>query len=309
MASSISGRAPFMISSCGVSAETFYTVFGDIQSSEQVPLVVGHGARITHHYLKSLSHLTEEHSIPVILYDRIGFGQSTHFPDQAGNSSFWTVDVLVEQLLELVRYLGVEKRYDFLGHSFGTVLGMEVASRRELRMGLRKLILCNPAASTSLLGKSMRKRRDMVPKEIQETLIRHEKDGTTDSEDYKRAMLAFRHDSFCRLKVWPEDVLESLSYSSKDLDAALILFGDSPWEVKGTTKDWSALEIAHDITVPTLLMNGRYDWSDEAVEPLFRAIPVVKWVAFSNSSHLLHIEEKERFMDVVSKWLSVDLAL
>lgn len=71
-------------------------------------------------------------------------------------------------------------------------------------------------------------------------------------------------------------------------------------------KNWSALETAYNVTVPTLLMNGRYDWSDKAMEPLFWVIPAVKWVTFSDSSHLLHFEEKERFMDIVSTWLMKD---
>ncbi|KAJ7577484.1 proline-specific peptidase [Mycena floridula] len=299
-----SGKAPFIIPSNGALAETFYTVFGNLETSEQVPLVVGHGGGGTHHYLKSLSKLTEEHSIPVILYDQIGFGLSTHFPDQAGNTSFWTVDVLVQQLHELVKHLGVEKRYDYLGHSFGSLLGIELAAQPALRLGLRRLILWSPVASIALFDKSLEKRREMLPKEIRETLKKHEADGTTESKEYQKAVTASQHHNFCRLEVWPDDLLESLSYQSKDGDAAVALWGDSPLETKGALKNWSAMGIAGDIDVPTLLMNGRYDWSDEPMAPLFWLIPVVKWVTFSNSSHLLHLEEKGRFMDIVSRWLT-----
>ncbi|THU98093.1 proline-specific peptidase [Dendrothele bispora CBS 962.96] len=299
-----SGKAPFTISSNGVLAETFYVVFGDIYSTEKIPLVVGHGGGGTHHYLKSLSQLTEKDLIPVILYDQTGFGLSSHFPDQAGNTSFWTVSMLVEQLHELITYLGIEKRYNYLGHSFGTALGIEIAGQPALFMGLQKLILWSPIASIELANEMFKKRREMLPKEILETLKRHEADGTTDSEEYIRAMAASKHHDFCRLEVWPDDLLESLSYSSKDANAALTLFGDSPLEIKGSLQNWSALKTACDIAVPTLLLNGHYDWSDEAMEPLFWKIPIVKWVTFSNSSHLLHFEEKERFMNIVSTWLA-----
>ncbi|KAJ7587115.1 hypothetical protein C8J56DRAFT_716644, partial [Mycena floridula] len=79
--------------------------------------------------------------------------------------------------------------------------------------------------------------------------------------------------------------------------------GNSPLETTGSLKNFSSsLDSTHNITVPMLMMNGRYDWSDEAVEPLFLAIPNVKRVTFSNSSHLLHFDEKERFMKTVSRW-------
>ncbi|KAJ7787542.1 Alpha/Beta hydrolase protein [Mycena olivaceomarginata] len=289
-----SGKAPFTIPYTGTQAETFYTVFGNLQKSEKIPLVVSHGGKATHHYLKSLSQLTKEHLIPVVLYDQMGSGLSSHFPEQAGNTSFWTIDVLVEQLHQLIKYLGIEIQYDFLGHSFGTALGIELAAKSALRMGMRKLVLWSPAASTKLLGESMKKRREMLPDKIRKTLIKHETEGTTNRHEYRKAMLASMHENFCRLEVWPDELLESFSYSSKDGDAGSTLFGNSPLEITGSTKDWSSLEIAHGITVPTLMMNGRYDWSDEG-----SGTPSL----FSNSSHLLHFEEKERFMEILSKWL------
>ncbi|KAJ7922507.1 Alpha/Beta hydrolase protein [Mycena leptocephala] len=291
------GKAPFTISSNGASAETFYTVFRDLQNSKQVPLVVAHGSGGTHHYLKS-----RHHSIPVILYDQLG-----------QNESFWTVEVLVQQLHDLIKYLEIENRFDFMGHSFGTALGVDLAWQPELRMGLRKLILWSPAMSVALLESSSKKQREMLPKEIRETLERHEADGTTDSQEYKKAMSAAQHINFCRLEVWPDELLERcISDSVSPVSFQLLLvftypyrFGNSALGMTGTIKNWSAWDTAHRIPVPTLLMNGHYDWSDDAVDPLFWALPVVKWVSFSNSSHLLHFEEKQRFMDIVSSWLVV----
>ncbi|KAJ7577926.1 hypothetical protein C8J56DRAFT_898617 [Mycena floridula] len=191
----------------------------------------------------AVSQLTNEHCIPVILYDQLGFYQTTS-----------TVDVLVEQLHELIKYLGIEKQYEHLVRSFGTAMSIELLSHPVFRMGFGKLILWSPVASTRLLEKSIEKRRAMlVLKEILENLSRHKKDGTTDSDEYKQAMVAFVHESFCRLELWPEEVFESLSYLSKNADAAFTLFGDNPLDMKGTTEDWSTLEIDHDITVSTLL--------------------------------------------------------
>ncbi|KAL0571022.1 hypothetical protein V5O48_010943 [Marasmius crinis-equi] len=301
------GKAPFTISSSGAAAETFYMVFGDLHTAEKVPLVVAHGGGGTHHYLKSLSRLTQDHSIPVILYDQLGFGLSSHYPDQAGNTSFWTTDILVEQLHELIKFLGIEDRYDYLGHSFGTAFGIDFASNPSLRMGLRRLILWSPVASMKLGDGMLKRRRKMLPEALRETLARHEADGTTDSKEYQKAENAQQHLDFCRLAVWPNDLLESLSYGSKDVDASSTLFGDQPLDTTGSIRGWSALTSAHNINVPTLLLNGHYDWSDEAMEPLLWAIPVVRWVTFSNSSHLLHFEEKDRFMSIVSTWLTTGL--
>ncbi|KAJ7094793.1 hypothetical protein C8R44DRAFT_645236 [Mycena epipterygia] len=53
-----------------------------------------------------------------------------------------------------------------------------------------------------------------------------------------------------------------------------------------------------------LLLNGRYDQArDSVVAPFFQKIPRIKWVTFAESSHMLHFEERERYMEVVSSFL------
>lgn len=50
--------------------------------------------------------------------------------------------------------------------------------------------------------------------------------------------------------------------------------------------------------VPTLLINGEYDFeADDVCAPFFRGIDKVKWVKFA------HWEEPERYMQVVEAFL------
>ncbi len=64
-------------------------------------------------------------------------------------------------------------------------------------------------------------------------------------------------------------------------------------------------DIWHEINVPTLLLNGRYDEAQNSVNvPFFRALSKVKWVPFSESSHMPQHEERERFMQVVGDFLT-----
>ena len=60
----------------------------------------------------------------------------------------------------------------------------------------------------------------------------------------------------------------------------------------------------HKISVETLIMNGRYDEAqDSCVVPFFRKIPKVKWVTLAESSHTGHLEERERYMQLVGGFL------
>ena len=56
----------------------------------------------------------------------------------------------------------------------------------------------------------------------------------------------------------------------------------------------------------TLLTNGRYDEvADDCVLPFFDNIQKVKWVHFLESSHMAHMEEKDRFMKIVGDFLAI----
>jgi pimeloyl-ACP methyl ester carboxylesterase len=56
---------------------------------------------------------------------------------------------------------------------------------------------------------------------------------------------------------------------------------------------------------PTLLVSGRYDEVTPAcVETVPQGIAGSEWVLFEQSSHRSHLEETERFMQVLNEFLS-----
>jgi len=60
----------------------------------------------------------------------------------------------------------------------------------------------------------------------------------------------------------------------------------------------------HNIQVPTLVINGRYDEAqDNCVEPFFREIPKAKWITLEKSSHMSMFEERERYIQIVGDFL------
>lgn len=50
----------------------------------------------------------------VVHYDQLGHGRSTHLPDKAGDGDFWTVDLFVRELANLIGHLGLSD-YHVLG--------------------------------------------------------------------------------------------------------------------------------------------------------------------------------------------------
>lgn len=56
-------------------------------------------------------------SIPVIFYDQLGNGESTHLPDAP--KDFWKPELWVDELNNLLAHLGIADDFDLIGNSWG----------------------------------------------------------------------------------------------------------------------------------------------------------------------------------------------
>jgi L-proline amide hydrolase len=84
----------------------------------------------------------------------------------------------------------------------------------------------------------------------------------------------------------------------------LTMNGPSEFHVVGTLKDWDITPRLGGITVPTLVISGAYDEATPLIaRTVHEAIPGSEWVMFEESSHMPHVEEPERFQQVVADWM------
>ncbi|KAF5368941.1 hypothetical protein D9758_003047 [Tetrapyrgos nigripes] len=292
------------IPSAGKSCRTWYKIYGSISSGRR-PLVALHGGPgSTHDYLTDLAGLASKYNIPVVLYDQLGSGNSTRLPEKAGDTTFWTEDLFLSELNALLIHLGIQDDYDLFGSSWGGMLASRHASKQP--KGLHRLIICSSPCSMALFVEGTQILRKQLPKGVQEALTKHETEGTTESDGYKEAVEVFYDHFLCTKKPWPDNFKKSMELMEEDSTVYLTMNGPSEFFVTGTLKDWSMIEDAHRINVPTLLTNGRHDEvHDISVAPFFEKIPKVKWVTFENSSHTAFIEETERFLKVVADFLTL----
>jgi L-proline amide hydrolase len=295
------GTVPFP--SGGEEAQTWYRVTGDLRPGDDSvppPLVVLHGGPgAAHDYLLSLVDLAGDRA--VIHYDQLGNGRSTHYPDRGAD--FWTVDLFVRELHNLVDALGIGDRHHVLGQSWGGFLGQEYALTHP--PGLRALVLADTAASFPDFVAEANRLRAELPPEVEATLKRHEEAGTTDDPEYEEACMVFYKRHLCRLDDWPQELVDSFEWITKDPTVYHTMNGPSEFHVIGSIKDWQSKDRLGEISVPTLLTSGRYDEATPALqEPLRDGIPNCEWVLFEESSHMPFVEERERYMQVVGDWLA-----
>lgn len=280
--------------------ETWYRVSGDL-TSDLAPLVVVHGGPgCSHDYLLSLAEIARS-GRPVIHYDQLGGGRSTHLPDKGAD--FWTVELFLSELDNLLEFFGIADRYYLLGQSWGGMLGAEHAIRRP--RGLRALIISNSPASMALWSSEAKILRSKMPKEIEAALDRHEADGTTNDPEYLAATQAYYDLHVCRVVPNPPEVVRTFEIMSEDSTVYNIMNGPNEFFCIGTLRDWSVVDQVQFIQAPTLLLSGRFDEATPAtVEPFFERIPEVRWEIFENSSHMPFVEEPERYRVVVQEFLA-----
>jgi L-proline amide hydrolase len=281
---------------------TWYRVSGDLSDSSKAPVVILHGGPGgAHDYVAPIAELTSTFGRPCVLYDQLGCGRSEHLPEAPAD--FWTVELFRRELNLLLEHLGIDRRYHVLGQSWGGMLGMEHAL--ELPAGLRSLVIADSPASMPLWLAEANRLRGLLPADVQETLLRHEEAGTTDSEEYERAVLAFYERHVCRLVPFPDALQRTFDEIAKDPTVYHAMNGPSEFHVIGSLKSWDVTPRLPGITAPVLIVSGEHDEATPAVvQPIVDAIPGARWELIAGASHTPHLEQPDVFLPLVEEFLA-----
>lgn len=275
--------------------KTWYRVVGS--RDERTPLLCLHGGPgMTHDYLEPLERIAQT-GRQVIFYDQLGCGNSDH----PHNPSMWRVELFVEEVTDIRKALGLNEIH-LLGQSWGGFLAQEYMLKKP--SGVKSLILGNSAASTHRWISEANRLRLELPDEVQQTLKRHEEAGTTDHPEYMAATDVYYRRHLCRLDPWPECLNRTLEKLGQDPEVYNYMWGPTEFHCTGILKNWNIEDHLGEINVHTILLSGRYDESTPAInEVLHQEIRNSEWVTFEKSSHTPHLEETERYIEVLSDFL------
>lgn len=221
--------------------QTAYRILGDLSAGK--PLVALHGGPgIPHVYLAPLfTYYHKQTRTPVILYDQIGCGKSTHYPEKQGDESFWTVSLFVSELENLLARLGVDK-FDLYGHSWGGMLAAVIATESAspvLAPRIEKLILASSPASMKLWETAQRNWLKEMPKAVRQAIEKAEKDGDYESEEYKAAVMEYYKVHMCRIWPFPKALADAFDELEKDPTVYSTMNGPSEITVVGNLKSES----------------------------------------------------------------------
>ena len=207
------GEVTFSVPGLDKSCKTWYKIVDDLSplntTSHKISLLVIHGGPgAGHDYLLPLTDLATKYSRPVIFYDQIGNGRSTHLPETKGDESFWREPLFIRELNNLIDHLDLRTHgFHLFGQSWGGMIGSSYATSQP--KGLCKLFLANSPASVELWVESIQKLRSELPEDIQKVIDEVERTGDTESSKYQEAVGIFYQKHLCRVKPWPAPELEA----------------------------------------------------------------------------------------------------
>jgi proline iminopeptidase len=281
--------------------EGFVTVRGGkiwyriVGSGRATPLLLLHGGPgFPSNYLKPLEALADER--PIVFYDQLGCGKS----DRPADKSLWKIERFVDELGQLRKVLGLGKLH-ILGHSWGTMLATDYMLTRP--EGVVSLILASPALSTKRWMSDADILRTGLSKEVQNILLKHERAGTTQAEEYKAAGQIYLQTYSCRLSPRPKELLASRDGMGRDVYETM--WGPSEFYATGNLKDYDRSGRLKEISVPTLFTCGRFDEATPESTAWFQSLlPKSRLVIFEKSAHMTMLEEPDRYIRTIRQFLN-----
>ncbi|QQZ10138.1 proline iminopeptidase-family hydrolase [Heyndrickxia vini] len=272
--------------------KVYYKKVGD---GGKTPIILLHGGPGgTHVSLTNLQSLADERT--VIFYDQLGSGRSDHPTDK----SLWQVDRFVEELGQIREALELDQLH-ILGHSWGTMLAASYLLTQP--QGIQSVIFSSPCLSAPQWARDQDEHRKELPQEIQDVLAKCEKEGTTNSEEYKEAMKVFYKRFVYRLDSKPEELKSEYAKSNEVVYETM--WGPSEFYTTGNLNTFDVTDRLHEIKLPALFTCGRYDEaSPQTVEAQSRQIQGADFHVFENSAHQGFLEEPEEYVRVVREFLN-----
>ncbi|KAK4220759.1 putative proline-specific peptidase protein [Podospora fimiseda] len=216
------GEVDFDAPGAGKPSKTWYKIVGSLEAAP-TPLILLHGGSgAGHEYLSSLVDFHNNHGTPVIFYDQLGCGRSTHFQERLGDTEFWAIDLFLKELDNLIDSLKLrDKGFYILGQRWGGILAGVYASRRP--KGLLKAIIHSGLASIPLYVKGCNALLAALPPDVRKILEGCDRRGDHESEEFEKVTAVFYGRHVCRLDPYPDDVLMAFKHLKENPTAYLTI--------------------------------------------------------------------------------------
>lgn len=228
---------------------------------------------------------------PLILFDQLGSGKSTHHQD----TTLLKVENFVDQVHALRQAMELEEVY-LHGHSWGTALALE--SYLAHPEGVVGLVFNSPYFSTEIWEADADTLITYLPDSIQEAIAKGESEGEFKSEAYQNANRVFLK-NYGRRKDKPTNPWDTVQAARSDF-IYNYMWGPTEFTATGTLKTYDRFESLKEIEVPTLFITGEFDEARPQTVKRYQAeVENSKFVIIDGAGHSTMHDNREQNLRVI----------
>jgi len=272
---------------------------GKTGKGRKKPLLVLHGGPGgSHSNLVSLQALGFERE--VIFFDQLGCGHS----DKPDNKSLWILDRYVDEVLEVVKHLHLDK-YHLIGHSFGAMLATVFASKYS--GGLMSLNLASPILNMPLyINGTMLKLRKALSPECIKIIDDFELRNIGSSKKYEEAVGEHIKRHICKLYPNLPKPLTRLKhlYYPQVHDEMIGQNCMSELNILGNLKETDVSPLIEEMKPPILFSCGDHECCPpKDVKTYYKAASNAELHIFKDCRHMTMLESPVEFLNVARNFM------
>ncbi len=222
-------------------------------------LLLHGGPGATHEYFEAFDSFLPKEGVEYYYYDQLGSG----FSDQPNDDDLWTIPRFVSEVDQVRQAIGGNKdNFCVLGHSWGGILAMEYALAHQDQ--LKCLIISNMMASVPAYNEYAHKVLEpQMKQDVLKQILDMEKTGKTEQPQYMALLMPNWYSQHILRRPadqWPDPVNRAFGHLNRHIYE--LMQGPSEMGASGRLADWDRFAYLKKITVPTLVISGKYDTMD-----------------------------------------------
>jgi proline iminopeptidase len=264
-------------------------------------LLLHGGPGVTHEAFEAFDSYFPAAGIEYYYYDQLGSAYS----DQPDELDLWEVPRFVEEVEQVRKALGLDRRNFFLfGHSWGGILAIEYAL--EYQQHLRGLIVSNMMASIPAYNRYTRE--VLMPAMDQAALseIKQMEDAGEHDDPRYMALLMEHHYVHHVLRMPPEQWPEPVVRAFKHLNPSIYVPVQGPSELgaSGKLATWDRTADLGRIEVPTLVIGAAHDTMDPShMAWMASQLPEGRHLFCPDGSHLALYDDQKIYFEGLIRFI------
>jgi proline iminopeptidase len=255
-------------------------------------LLLTGGPGLSHAYLEVMDSYLPREGVEYYHYDQLETGDSDR-PDDPG---LWTLPRYVDEVDQVRRAIGGTKdNFCLLGHSWGGMLAIEYALAHQDQM--KCLVISNMMASIPAYNAyAARMLEPRMNQAVLKQILDMEKTGKTEQPQYMQLLMPNWYEQHILRRPaaeWPEPV----ERAAKNMNRRFYVTMQGPSEMgaSGRLVNWDRFADLKRITIPTLVVSGKYDTMDPRyMAAMAKQLPHGE-LAATNGGHMAFYDDQPTY--------------